>query len=361
MYERFTDRARMVMKLANQEAKRFNHEYIGTEHILLGLIKEGSGVAAQVLKCRNVDLQHIRIEVEKIVQSGPQLIRMGKLHQTPRAKKVVEYAMEEARNLNHNYVGTEHLLLGLIREQEGLAAQVLTNLGLSLDEVRNETVQLLADPKTSRMETPPFRTGDLIGPRPTTLRDWLLFAVVAGVALLLISRSWPRAGGGVGRSHPGVGQKLPSVELTPLTTDGDPVTSVDLAGRVVVLNFWGTWCPPCLMELPHIAQLGQRYGDEKRFKLLAVSCGGGPPTNDRIDDLQRPTVALLQRARLPLAAYADPGGQTRERLADAGLFEHGYPTNLVVDRQGIVRGVWIGYRPGVEHELAALVDELLAK
>lgn len=212
------------------------------------------------------------------------------------------------------------------------------------------------------METPPYRTGDLIGSRTaTTLRIWLLFAAVAGVVLLLISLLWRRPGGGVGRSHPGVGQKLPSVELTPLTTDGDPVTSVDLAGRVVVLNFWGTWCPPCLMELPHIAQLGQRYGDEKRFKLLAVSCGGGPPTNDRIDDLQRPTVALLQRARLPLAAYADPGGQTRERLADAGLFEHGYPTNLVVDRQGIVRGVWIGYRPGVEHELAALVDELLAK
>ena len=109
MYERFTDRARKVMQLANQEAQRFNHEYIGTEHILLGLVKEGSGVAANVLKNLDVDLRKIRIEVEKIVQSGPDMVTMGKLPQTPRAKKVIEYAMEEARNLNHNYVGTEHL------------------------------------------------------------------------------------------------------------------------------------------------------------------------------------------------------------------------------------------------------------
>ncbi len=105
MYERFTDRARKVMQLANQEAQRFNHEYIGTEHILLGLVKEGSGVAANVLKNLDVDLRKIRLEVEKIVQHGPDIVSMGKLPQTPRAKKVIEYSMEEARNLNHNYVG----------------------------------------------------------------------------------------------------------------------------------------------------------------------------------------------------------------------------------------------------------------
>jgi len=143
MYERFTDRARKVMQLANQEAQRFNHEYIGTEHILLGLVKEGSGVAANVLKNLEVDLRKIRLEVEKIVQSGPDLVTMGKLPQTPRAKKVIEYAMEEARNLNHNYVGTEHLLLGLLREQEGVAAQVLMNLGLKLEDVREEVLNLL--------------------------------------------------------------------------------------------------------------------------------------------------------------------------------------------------------------------------
>jgi len=143
MYERFTDRARKVMQLANQEAQRFNHEYIGTEHILLGLVKEGSGVAANVLKNLEVDLRKIRLEVEKLVQSGPEMVTVGKLPQTPRAKKVIEYSMEEARNLNHSYVGTEHILLGLLREQEGVAAQVLMNLGLKLDDVREEVLNLL--------------------------------------------------------------------------------------------------------------------------------------------------------------------------------------------------------------------------
>ena len=145
MYERFTDRARKVMQLANQEAQRFNHEYIGTEHMLLGLVKEGTGVAANVLKNLDVDLRKIRLEVEKLVQSGPEMITMGKLPQTPRAKKVIEYSMEEARNLNHNFVGTEHILLGLLREQEGVAAQVLMNLGLKLEEVREEVLNLLGN------------------------------------------------------------------------------------------------------------------------------------------------------------------------------------------------------------------------
>src|SRR5260221_11373941 len=131
------------MALANQEAQRFNHEYIGTEHILLGLVKEGSGVGANVLKNLDVDLRKVRLEVEKLVKSGPDMVTMGKLPQTPRAKKVIEYAIEEARNLNHNYVGTEHLLLGLLREQEGVASQVLMNLNLKLEEVREEVLNLL--------------------------------------------------------------------------------------------------------------------------------------------------------------------------------------------------------------------------
>jgi ATP-dependent Clp protease ATP-binding subunit ClpC len=145
MYERFTDRARKVMQLANQEAQRFNHEYIGTEHILLGLVKEGSGVAANVLKNLDVDLRKIRLEVERIVQHGQggDQVVMGRLPHTPRAKKVIEYSIEEARNLNHSYVGTEHLLLGLLREQEGVAAQVLMNLGLKLEDVREEVLNLL--------------------------------------------------------------------------------------------------------------------------------------------------------------------------------------------------------------------------
>ena len=131
------------MALANQEAQRFNHEYIGTEHILLGLVKEGTGVGANVLKNLGVELHRVRMEIEKLVKAGPDMVTMGKLPQTRRAKKVIEYAIEEARNLNHNYIGTEHLLLGLLREREGVAAQVLMNMSLKLDEVREEVLHLL--------------------------------------------------------------------------------------------------------------------------------------------------------------------------------------------------------------------------
>ena len=159
MFERFTDRARKVMALANQEAQRFNHEYVGTEHVLLGLVKEGQGVAANVLHNLGIDLKKIRLEVEKIVKSGPDMVTMGKLPQTPRAKKVLEFAIEEARNLGHNYVGTEHLLLGLLRENEGVAAQVLMNLGLKLDDVRSEVLSILGTTMEGQAATGERRGG----------------------------------------------------------------------------------------------------------------------------------------------------------------------------------------------------------
>ncbi len=143
MFDRFTERARKVMGLARQEAQRFGHDYIGTEHILLGLVQEGSGVAAQVLKNLDVEMKKIRLEVEKIVKNGTNTVTMGQLPFTPRAKKVLELALEEAQNLGHNYIGTEHLLLGLIRENEGIAAQVLMNLNVKLEEVREEVLELL--------------------------------------------------------------------------------------------------------------------------------------------------------------------------------------------------------------------------
>jgi ATP-dependent Clp protease ATP-binding subunit ClpC len=144
MYERFSDRARKVMQLAYQEARRLNHEYIGTEHLLLGLVKEGSGSAAIILKNLDIDLRKIRMEIEKIVVwGGPDTVTMGKLPQTPRAKKVIEYAIEEARNFNHNAVGTEHVLLGLLREQESVAGQVLRNLGVKLEDAREELLSFL--------------------------------------------------------------------------------------------------------------------------------------------------------------------------------------------------------------------------
>ena len=174
MFERFTDRARKVMALANQEAQRFNHEYIGTEHILLGLVKEGSGVGANVLKNLGVDLRKVRMEVEKLVKSGPEMVTMGKLPQTPRAKRVIEYAIEEARNLNHNYVGTEHLLLGLLREQDGVAAQVLMNLGLKLEEVREEVLNLLGagvEQEETAAMTPPGEVAAAKGKSKTPALD----------------------------------------------------------------------------------------------------------------------------------------------------------------------------------------------
>ncbi|MDD2689741.1 MAG: ATP-dependent Clp protease ATP-binding subunit [Candidatus Omnitrophica bacterium] len=143
MFNRFTERARKVIILAKEEARRFNHDYIGTEHILLGLIREGEGVAAAVLQKLGVSLENIRLEIEKLVQPGPTTQIIGDIPFTPRAKKALELAAEEARSLGHNYIGTEHILLGLIREGEGIASQVLLNLGLDLNTVRNEVMELL--------------------------------------------------------------------------------------------------------------------------------------------------------------------------------------------------------------------------
>jgi ATP-dependent Clp protease ATP-binding subunit ClpC len=151
MFNRFTERARKVIILAKEEAKRFNHDYIGTEHILLGLIREGEGVAAAVLKNLGLNLEKIRIEIEKMVQPGPNTVISGDIPFTPQAKKTIELAMDEATSLGHNYIGTEHLLLGLIREGEGIAAQVLLNLGMDLNKVRMAVMDLLGTPSSNPM------------------------------------------------------------------------------------------------------------------------------------------------------------------------------------------------------------------
>jgi deoxycytidylate deaminase len=152
MFERWTDRARKVMALANQEAQRFNHEYIGTEHALLGIVKEGGGVAAFALKNLGIDLRKVRLEVEKLVKSGPEMVTMGKLPQTPLLKKALEYAVEDARSLGHNYLGTEHLLLGLLRLQDNIASMILMNLGVTVEKLREEILNML---KTANEEFPP--------------------------------------------------------------------------------------------------------------------------------------------------------------------------------------------------------------
>jgi ATP-dependent Clp protease ATP-binding subunit ClpC len=142
-FDKFTERARRVLTLAQEEAQRFNHNYIGTEHLLLGLVREGDGVAAKVLNNLGVELTKVRSAVEFIIGRGEKSIT-GEIGLTPRAKKVIELAVEEARRLNHSYIGTEHLLLGLVREGEGIAFGVLESLGVSLERVRTETTRILS-------------------------------------------------------------------------------------------------------------------------------------------------------------------------------------------------------------------------
>src|SRR5207249_2181792 len=146
-FDRFTERARKVLQLAQEEAQRLKHNYIGTEHILLGLVREGDGVAGRVLKEVGVDFDKARSEVERIIGRGTSEV-MGEMRLTPRAKRVIELAVEEARRLNHNYIGTEHLLLGLVREGEGIAAGVLESLGVSLDKVRQQVNYVLNQSST---------------------------------------------------------------------------------------------------------------------------------------------------------------------------------------------------------------------
>ena len=147
----FTPRAQQVLALARKEADRFNHNYVGTEHILLGLIKLGQGVAVNVLNKLGLDLDTVRLQVEQQVGSGPETKMVGNIPYTPRVKKVLALAAKEAKALNHSYVGTEHILLGLLREGEGMAAQVLRNLDVNLDKARNEILREL-DPNFSNQE-----------------------------------------------------------------------------------------------------------------------------------------------------------------------------------------------------------------
>lgn len=143
MLERFTDRARKAMALANQEAQKSNHEYISDGHILLGLVKEASGIAGHVLASFGVSLCSAREAMKQIEKSGPEMLTMGRLPQTPRAKKVVEYAMEECQRLQHNFLGTEHLLLGVLRDSEGISGRILIALGVDANAVRNRCLELI--------------------------------------------------------------------------------------------------------------------------------------------------------------------------------------------------------------------------
>ena len=146
MFERFTDRARQAVELAHDEAMRLNHSYIGTEHLLLGLIREGEGVAAQALEALGISLDGVRQQVEQIIGEGQQAPPPGEIPYTPRAKKVLELALREAKQLGHNYIGTEHLLLGVAREDGGVASQILRDAGLDAKAIRDGVMHVLSRP-----------------------------------------------------------------------------------------------------------------------------------------------------------------------------------------------------------------------
>ena len=155
MFERFTDRAREVMKLANEQAEQSNPKYINTEHILLGLLKEGSGVGAAALKNLGIDIKKLYMEVEKkLTPIGTDAVSAEKYPPTPLAIKVIEYSIEEARALNHKYIGTEHILLSLFRVTDGVAAQVLMDSGLKIENVRKEILNILAAAQSQKNKTP---------------------------------------------------------------------------------------------------------------------------------------------------------------------------------------------------------------
>ena len=153
MFDKFTNRAKQVIKLAKKEAQHLNHNYLGTEHILLGLLKLGQGIAVNVLRNINIDFETVRTEVERVVGFGPEIQVYGDPALTGKVKKVFEFANEEAKDLNHNYVGTEHLLLALLRQTDGVAVQILENLNINLKEVRKEVLKEL---ETFNLQLPPM-------------------------------------------------------------------------------------------------------------------------------------------------------------------------------------------------------------
>lgn len=213
MFDKFTNRAKQVIKLAKKEAQRLNHNYLGTEHVLLGLLKLGQGVAVNVLRNLNIDFETVRNEVEKLVGYGPEIQVFGDPALTGKVKKVFEFANEEAANLNHNYVGTEHLLLGLLRQTDGVAAQVLENLNVNLKEVRKEVLKEL---ETFNLQLPPIG-----GPTSSTNPSQQHLGGTAGVGG---SKSFEKPGSNAGSD------KMPALkayghDLTEMCREGkmDPV------------------------------------------------------------------------------------------------------------------------------------------
>jgi thiol-disulfide isomerase/thioredoxin len=197
------------------------------------------------------------------------------------------------------------------------------------------------------------------GPRPSPRRPWLAFLLVAAVTLIY-SAIVGGPDGPLGTESAAVGHALPFFELEPLTGDSRRVSLEDLKGRVTLVNYWGTWCPPCRAEFPEIAALAERFGDRGDFRLYAVSCGEGG--SDDAVGLSESTREFLKSGGFKLPTYADPRGASRQATSivlEGRPTSFAYPTTLVIDRRGIIRGCWQGYDERATREMARLVEELL--
>jgi hypothetical protein len=255
MFERFTDRARRVVVLAQEEARLLNHNHIGTEHILLGLIHEGEGVAYLALTELGISLDAVRAQVEAEIGQGSEA-PSGHIPFTPRAKKVLELSLREALQLGHNYIGTEHILLGLIREGEGVAARVLVGLGAGLDRVRQQVVQLLANTGASQAEQ--------VAAGPSRARQEVVTAMVAG--------------------GPGAFQLQPVelVRVVPLAREVFDGLGVRLV--LISLEIWSGWMDLRYVLLPkdqpgaqHLVDFEWQVSDDAGtdYELMGMATGGG--------------------------------------------------------------------------------------
>lgn len=196
---------------------------------------------------------------------------------------------------------------------------------------------------------------DEIGPERGRIGHWLLLAAIV-LAVFFYTLLKPA---GRRENSSAVGDKLEQLRLEPLTGGGQAVGLNDLAGRVTVINFWGTWCPPCVMEFPHVVRLNHRYRKHKAFQLFAVSCESRHDM--QLAELADDTAAFLEGREVDLPTYADPQSVTRLAVEQVlGETSFSYPTTLVLDSSGVIRGVWVGYKSGVEREIDALVKKLLA-
>lgn len=184
---------------------------------------------------------------------------------------------------------------------------------------------------------------------------FLLIAIFVGLWLIWSMRG--RLAGPQPENQPGVGEELVFLELAPLTGNPPPLSTSDLQGHVTLLSFWGTWCPPCRIELPHVAELRKHYADQEAFRLAAISYPPGGEGDD-LDLLRIETELLLERLNLDLPTYSDPDGKTLAAI-DRHIGFRGFPTVVLLDRRGVLRAVWSGYRPHMETEIQQYIDRLL--